>query len=424
MEPKFENLKFELILSKIRKIIELSERMAELKGENFNIFSILSMESAENKTHSEFLSELLNPQGTHGMGDSFLQAFLSVLQTKDPHPKQLKDFICKDAVVKREFHTGTVDTETTTGGRIDIYIKDSNDLSIAIENKIFAEDQSQQIERYCNFNPENNSVLYLTLNGTEPSKSSKGKLVAGQDFYLISYKEDIIDWLTECQRISTDKPILRETIKQYVVLLKKLTNQLTIDAMKEDISKIILEKLKEAKCISDNYQSTVNDVKEAFRKEVIERINQKLKSKSAVKGNKITNKNANIFIDTGIDDIKILVESFSGEGHWFKGLCVMYLVHFNAVSDEKHSNIKKVFEEEMGLKNENWGFGRTKLKVKEIEGLLDLSDLNVISKLADKKSMEGIAEQVAQQVVDFKNKHAENLNKNLKPILVSLEGSE
>ena len=39
-----------------------AEEISRLKGENFNIFSILGLESAENKTHSAFIAELLNAE--------------------------------------------------------------------------------------------------------------------------------------------------------------------------------------------------------------------------------------------------------------------------------------------------------------------------------------------------------------------------
>jgi hypothetical protein len=61
------------ILSDIQIIAESYERVSEAKGEKFNIFSILQMESNEVATHSRFISELLNPEGRHGQKDSFLK---------------------------------------------------------------------------------------------------------------------------------------------------------------------------------------------------------------------------------------------------------------------------------------------------------------------------------------------------------------
>ena len=63
-----------IVLGQIRKLHE----SAELTGENFNVFSILQMESAEVKTHSAIIAELLNPQGSHSQGTLFLKLFLQL----------------------------------------------------------------------------------------------------------------------------------------------------------------------------------------------------------------------------------------------------------------------------------------------------------------------------------------------------------
>ncbi|HEY9543015.1 PD-(D/E)XK nuclease family protein [Prevotella sp.] len=52
------------------------------RGETFNMFSILKMESNETATHSAFLAELLNPHGSHGCGSAFLSAFLRQVAQK------------------------------------------------------------------------------------------------------------------------------------------------------------------------------------------------------------------------------------------------------------------------------------------------------------------------------------------------------
>ena len=45
-------------------------------GDYFNVFNVLGLSSNETRTHSAFLAELLNPYGSHGMGDLFLKKFL------------------------------------------------------------------------------------------------------------------------------------------------------------------------------------------------------------------------------------------------------------------------------------------------------------------------------------------------------------
>ena len=84
------------------------------KGELFNTFSILKMETAENKTHSNFIAELLNPKGSHLKGSIFLELFLKEIN--------YTEFEAQNASVKLEKHIGEIDTERLTGGKIDIYI--------------------------------------------------------------------------------------------------------------------------------------------------------------------------------------------------------------------------------------------------------------------------------------------------------------
>lgn len=67
------------LLSKLNVLVAEEKKRQEEKlrrGESFNVFSILKMESNETATHSAILAELLNPRGSHGCGSAFLGAFL------------------------------------------------------------------------------------------------------------------------------------------------------------------------------------------------------------------------------------------------------------------------------------------------------------------------------------------------------------
>ena len=69
----------ETLLRQISKIVEREKTQQEEKrkrGENFNIFDVLGLSTSEVRLHSAFLAELLNPNGNHGLGNQFLEAFL------------------------------------------------------------------------------------------------------------------------------------------------------------------------------------------------------------------------------------------------------------------------------------------------------------------------------------------------------------
>lgn len=78
------------------------------------------------------------------------------------------------------------------------------------------------------YSKDNIDIYYLTLDQHEPTEesvSTSGKypeLV--EKVQCISYGSEIIEWLKECAKESYAKPILRESINQYINLLQKMTN--------------------------------------------------------------------------------------------------------------------------------------------------------------------------------------------------------
>lgn len=211
------NNNVEKLLNEIGKlVVAQNERTKERysHGELFNEFNILGLESKEVRLHSAFLAELLRPNGMSGVGNAFQKAFLAILG--------LPENYIVDGRVSVELFIGKItDTE---GGRIDIIMEDGNH-AIIIENKIYARDEPAQLLRYTNFAKNNYPygyrLLYLTLDGKEASDDS----AQGCPYQCISYKNEISKWLEECARISFDRPLVRETIRQYINLIKQLTNQ-------------------------------------------------------------------------------------------------------------------------------------------------------------------------------------------------------
>lgn len=211
------NNNVEKLLNEIGKlVVAQNERTKERysHGELFNVFNILGLESKEVRLHSALLAELLRPNGMSGVGNAFQKAFLAILG--------LPDNYIVDGRVSVELSIGT--TTDSERGRIDIIMEDGNH-AIIIENKIYAQDQPAQLLKYTNFArdnyPHGYRLLYLTLDGKEASDDS----AQGCPYQCISYKNEISKWLAECARISFDRPLVRETIRQYINLIKQLTNQ-------------------------------------------------------------------------------------------------------------------------------------------------------------------------------------------------------
>lgn len=238
------NAKFDNLLYQVRLITESYERIRKISGENFNIFSILKMESKEDATHSSFIAELLNPHGKHGQNDIFLKLFIETIKLEE------YDFHTSSAKINCQHYIGKISPDYTTGGIIDILIQDNTEKVIMIENKINHTEGEKQLLRYHNAYP-NGELLFLTLNGEASTKSG---LTVNQ-CKPISYREHIITWLEKCKKESASYPILRESITQYINLIKNITNQNTIINMEKDIISTILrdvETLKTWRVLVDN----------------------------------------------------------------------------------------------------------------------------------------------------------------------------
>lgn len=243
-----ENIK--TLLQKVQHLIALDKQRKEearKRGEKYNIFSVLGLETSEVRTHSAFLASLLNPDGNHGVGCAFLKAFVSDMNLNE---------------LQLDTNNSQVTVEHVTGdGRIDILISDHNKKAIIIENKIYAGDQHEQLKRYDDYAKQQFTngyrLLYLTLDGHKPSEDSTKGLKDNQ-YFRLAYNnnlnisdenpsdsnsdsnnvicQDIIHWLEECVKIAYNKPLVRETIIQYQSLIKSLTGA---DMEKEESDNLI-----------------------------------------------------------------------------------------------------------------------------------------------------------------------------------------
>lgn len=230
-------------------------------GEFFNVFDIIHAGHYEAKTHSPFLAELLRPGGSHGCGDKFLRAFLEIFSTSTG---QTVDFENIDKT--------NIDEEAPTDdGRMDI-VFNINRCQFIIENKIYANDQYQQISRYYNKATkdrdngkiDNFYIIYLTLNGDAASESSTGNLAVNKDYFVLSYKHDITSWIEKCILIASQKPTVRETLVQYKNLINEITGNDDID--EEDRKELyeILLKNPDAAVEMFDVISNPDDAYEAF----------------------------------------------------------------------------------------------------------------------------------------------------------------
>lgn len=252
-----ETNRFGNLLDQVNTLNSHYKKINDLTGENFNIFRILKLESAEVRLHSAFLAELLNPNGNHGQKDVFLKLFVKLFCFKN---NPIETASCK---VEIEKHTTSISQDFTEGGRIDIVITDKNGHQILIENKIYAADQKNQLLRYHKYSLTAD-LVYLTLNGKEPQERSYGDLLNYTHFRCYSYKLHILDWLEQCRKEAAIFPIVRESITQYINLIKYLTNQTPNNSMQEDLGNLMKSNLEASFLIADNLDTALKKVFDVF----------------------------------------------------------------------------------------------------------------------------------------------------------------
>lgn len=144
---------------------------------DYSLICSLLKASDEVRLHSRFIASMLNPEGAHYCGPTFLKVFLKQL------PLDLEGFIQpENAIVLREKNN------------IDLLIHDGSNYLI-VENKLNAPDQKYQITRYINqvralYFPESESneegletkiaVVYLSRSRALPSAESQS--IVGFDY--------------------------------------------------------------------------------------------------------------------------------------------------------------------------------------------------------------------------------------------------
>jgi len=210
------------LCSEIKLILGKSEERRRVTKGNFNLFSILRKDHDEAGLHSRFLQFLLNPKESHDCGSLFLNLFLQMLNDKFPesHFDNLQDkciSACTEKIIDKN-------------RRIDIFLEFEESKKIAIEVKIWASEQQNQISDYASYvnsDNKNNFLLFLTLNGRE-SETANGK-----PYLSLSYKDDIMSFVEACLQATYMYININQALQQYKKVIAKLTNQVEESEMSQ-----------------------------------------------------------------------------------------------------------------------------------------------------------------------------------------------
>ena len=237
----------------IVQFFEKGVKILKDSSESFNIFEMLGQSSRE-MTHSAFIAGLLNPKGNHNAGPSFLDLFLQRFNLTHFDSNSAEVIVEKDCGKEREDDKGN-----HLGGRIDIYLRDNDENIIVIENKIYASDQDYQLERYWNSTDRKAALIYLTLDGHQPSARSIGNITNPTDIRCVSYSE-IKEWLKVCCHSEQCSEDVKFAILQY---MNNLDNLISEFELKRYIT-CSFENLRLSLAISNHADSIRNEMRKEF----------------------------------------------------------------------------------------------------------------------------------------------------------------
>lgn len=243
-------------------------KLINSQKEDFNIFSILRDEWDEVNLHSRFIGELFRNKN---YGNKFIEIFLEKIEVEIQDIENIEIF---------------TEYSVAQNGRIDILIKfidkNKDKKVLIVENKIYAGDQEEQLKRYYNamkkegYKNEEIEIIYLTLNGDEPSKDSTKGLSdeIKNKIKIISYKNEIIDWIEDCIKEVALVPVIRETLFQYENLLKKLTGKGEKN-LRNELKELVLSNEKYVEAVY-SLSDILTDIKEELQLKFWIKLEEKL----------------------------------------------------------------------------------------------------------------------------------------------------
>lgn len=263
--------KIKELLSRLAPIIkEREEKQGKRMETGFNLFYLISDHYYRETFHSDIIAALLSPKEKHGGGNLYLNLFLDMIGVDKSN--------YQDAKVHKEYGTN----DGTLGGRIDIFIEGGNKHCVVVENKLNnAGDTYKQLPKYYHYLDNNkyniDKFVYLPLNPYKtPDKSDWSDeeriFIDGKLKILPAFLEgepNLIDNWLEIAEKKTENEDARFIIKQYVTVLRNLTNSImNAKSLKSFYNEMIEgDNLKTALSVRD----MLNDLPEYMAKRIVDK---------------------------------------------------------------------------------------------------------------------------------------------------------
>ena len=230
----------------------------DLGLKNPNIFQILRISKNEIR-HSNFLSWLLESDGSHKLGDIFLKRFLREVFSSERFTEidqiDVEGMDLSKVEILREWKN------------IDVLVK-LNNIVVCIENKVLSKEHSNQLKRYkeiinMEFPSHIKTFVYLTPEGEDSQNETDSYLPISYEFIV-----ETLDKIISVYGESLNEQV-KNYIKDYITIIKRElmgTDELT------ELSKKIYSNHKELfDFVYEHKPDVVDGVKSIFQDQILKR---------------------------------------------------------------------------------------------------------------------------------------------------------
>lgn len=199
----------------IKSMLDEMEEQIRLHAPTFNIFKILHLEGRADEIHTPLLASLLNPQGEHGQGHLFLNAFIQAMALSHEY------FPVPDGEIDKQ--QWFVAAHKYIGrGTLDIVLSSpAMSYQLVIRNRIYTDDEDSGLQRYLTWLEDNRdyyrqqALVFLTPTGEEVEHLDP------HSYFTASYRGQIAEALRKALP-GISAAHLRETILQYLDIVRKI----------------------------------------------------------------------------------------------------------------------------------------------------------------------------------------------------------
>ena len=328
--------KIKELLNRLAPIIKESEEKQEKRMETgFNLFYLISDHYYRETFHSDIIAALLSPKEKHGGGNLYLNLFLDMIGVDKSN--------YQDAKVHKEYGTN----DGSLGGRIDIFIEGGNKHCVVVENKLNnAGDTYKQLPKYYHYLDNNkyniDKFVYLPLNPYKtPDKSDWSDeeriFIDGKLKILPAFLEgepNLIDNWLEIAEKKTENEDARFIIKQYVTVLRNLTNSImNAKSLKSFYNEMIEgDNLKTALSVRD----MLNDLPEYMAKRIVDEFSSNYEPFEKVFLFSTSSKKAAVLHEAKKNDISFSVDIYCNE----LGYEIVFFNRQGNIPEEDFANLK------------------------------------------------------------------------------------